>query len=78
MSVLRPELSCSGIEVERVVTYADRVEIRDISYKGWIYSLVGSRYTWCEMALRKLPQDPEQSFDAMMERLTREEELEKA
>ena len=47
-------------------------------YKGWIYSLVGSQFTWCEIALRKLPKDPEQSFDAMMERLTREEELEQA
>jgi hypothetical protein len=46
--------------------------------KGWIYSLVGRKFKWCEIALRKLPRDPEQSFDSMMGRLTREEELEKA
>jgi hypothetical protein len=32
VSVLRPELSCTGIEVERVVIYAERVEIRGFSY----------------------------------------------
>jgi len=75
---LRPELSCSSIEVQRLERHIDSVVALHTPYKGWIYSLVGSQFTWCEIALRKLPKDPEQSFASMMERLTREGELEKA
>jgi hypothetical protein len=63
---------------ERPIFCAGEMVALSAPYKGWIYSLVGSQFTWCEIALRKLPKDPEQNFASMMERLTREEELEKA
>ena len=71
-SVRCPGLNCSITEILYSEPFKGFTCKPKVFYSGWIYRLCANNDYWCETALRKLPPDPDQSFDSMMKRLTKE------
>jgi len=69
VSVLRPDYDCPSTEIIGI-EYHEEIRVRDIIYTGWIYQVASNSRRWCEPALRKLPPDPENSFESLVGKLT--------
>ena len=68
-SVMRPDLNCIETEILKS-KYQDGTQYLGTNYTGFTYRVDANNQLWRETGLRKTPKRKDQSFKALMDRLT--------